>query len=494
MNKLTGLTLILLPVSILAKPGFQNPQARHLTLLHINDMHAQYAAQNESGGMIALDRLIRENRDPGTLLLDAGDTQTGTMLSFMEYRHALGGGFIEMMNRIGFDATVLGNHDFDGGWPNTRILMEIADFPVLSANCVLDDSLFADAPFAIFTRNGLRIGVIGLTTEVLPGMVKRDAIRGIQVLPVRATAQKIIDDIDDRTDLIILLTHQGIDADSTLAAGIHDADIIVGGHSHTLLKKPKCVNGILIVHAGSRTRFLGRMDLEVRNDRIGNFQYRSLPVQASAERTNPGLTALVDSFSTVIDASYNTIIGNLDTPWIRAWRTESNVGDFIADVLKSETGADFAVLNSGAIRKNMTAGPVTIRDIYELLPFGNETVTLNLTGSEIEKLVNRNARSAITGKSDILQISGLRYRFRESGDGSPEIIDIRIGDSRLEPGRIYRGASIDFVIRDQAKDYLGFVPDDFELNGYLLHEQVIKAIMLKRHIRSTADKRIEQID
>lgn len=168
-----------------------------------------------------------------------------------------------MMNLIGYDASVCGNHEFDHGWKTCQKYFEIANFPILSANLFQNGRLFCSQGYHIFSVGAVKVGVIGLTLQDLYGIVSPSKLDQIEIKKVISTGQKIINQIDSETDLIVLLTHQGFQKDSLLAESIDGCDVIVGGHSHTYIDPPRIINNIIIVQAGARCRYLGRLDLVV---------------------------------------------------------------------------------------------------------------------------------------------------------------------------------------------------------------------------------------
>jgi 5'-nucleotidase / UDP-sugar diphosphatase len=434
--------------------------SRRITILHTNDMHGQYIpseSRGGGGGLEALDAAVRGQMDDRTLLLDAGDFQTGTLLSRLTVDGAAGGGMIRLMNRIGFRACSPGNHDFDEGWQNLIRLKELMGFDLLSANLTRDGALFTAKAYAVYDVGGVKAGVIGLTSKDLYGLVFPGRLGGITVESPAAAARKWIRKIDPETDLIILLTHQGFREDSLLAMAVPEADVIVGGHSHTPLSGPVRVNGVVICQAGSHTRFLGRLDLDVADDRVVSFSGRLIPVRAGVGQADSRVTELVREYRKTIEARFGGVIGRLNRAWTVSQNRECNTGNFFADVIRNRTGTDFAVLNSGGIRKGLGKGPVREMDVLEVYPFENRLVRFTCTGRDLLSLVRKNASSAYR-KRQTLQVSGLTYETRKGSGNRVEITDCRIGGKPVEPGRTYTGASVDFIVPANAKEYMGFEP------------------------------------
>lgn len=478
-----------------------------VTILHTNDMHSQYVSmpatwvqkepKPQIGGMVALEYFIRQAKQTfkATILIDAGDIMTGTPIAKMMIDGALGGGFVQMMNQIGYDAMTLGNHEFDEGQANLFCLIKLVKFDVLSANLFIGSELLTKKPYAIYVCGNLRIGVIGLTLMDLFDVTAKKNLEGIRVENPAPLVQKIIDEIDGKTDLIILLTHQGVDADIELAQRLQNADVIVGGHSHTRLNKPIVKNSIIIVQADNKTRYLGRLTVDVQEDRVVKFDYKLIPTWAdSVRQPDAGLQMMVASLKEYLDRDYGQFIGTLQSDWMRNNQGESSIGNFISDVIKDILKVDFAVINSGGIRKNMTPGPIKKLDIVEILPFSNYLVTFTCTGQQLLSLIRTNARAAAKNEPGILQVSGLRYKYRIMPNRQIEILSATINGHPIEENKEYRGATVDFVLFGQAEKYFGFTPQEKgEATNMLLSDIVIGYISDHPDVSTKVDNRIQQL-
>ena len=493
----------LLMLALIAFGCQGQPRGGRVTILHTNDMHAQYAPAPATwvqgtpkplvGGMTALQHFVNEQRRlyPNSLLLDAGDYTTGTMLTKIKHNGAFNGAFVEMMNLVGYDAAAVGNHEFDEGQENMRRLFELAQFDVLSANLTINGKAVAQ-PFKIYNVGNLRVGVIGLMLPELFSVAAEKHLGGVRVADPLQTAQRLIDKIDRKTDLIVLLSHLGVEKDIELARGVRGADIIVGGHSHTLLRKPLQENGVLIVQAGTKARSLGRLTVDVRGDSISWWNYDLINVWAdSATSPDPQMSALVRRFDEQIEAEYGGQIGMLQTDWKQNERGESNIGNFIADVMRSTTGCDVAIMNSGGIRKSMPAGPVKRMDIWEILPFSNYVVTFEATGDQLLRLIGNDVDEHIQKGSSLYQISGLSYAFRRTADGRGELVEARILDAPIDPAKIYRGATVDFVM-DQWRQ--NFMFQNVRTTPSLIADLLIEHIEKNPQIDSKVEGRIRRVN
>lgn len=477
-------------------------QSRRISILHTNDMHGHFQAEPAPwlddkpliGGFVALDYYVREERrdTPDLLLFDAGDLMTGNPICDIDYKNAEGGALIEMMNLIGYDGMVAGNHEFDKPMTNALNLVTLAQFPMICANLI--DTLgnnFTSEKYHIYDVSDLRVGVIGITYHQMVGMAKPENLMGFASIDPAETVNKIVGDIDRETDLIIILSHQGYENDIKLAEKINNIDVIVGGHSHRRIEKPEKVNGVLIVQAGSYTRYLGRLDLTVAGDTIQTYAGKLIPTFVKSIEINQRLESFVDSFAVIVDREYGRVIGSLKADWKSAYRAESNVGDWITDVMREKTGADVAFVNSGGIRKNVSAGPLTLKDIAEMLPFQNYVEIFECTGSDLMTILTENANAEGNETHGILQLSGVSYSWRKQ-DGHIKIVNAAVNGRPIEKNTLYTIACIDYVIINYDR-YFEFQPQNINSTGILITDMVIEAIEEEGEILSRIEGRIKQV-
>jgi len=479
-------------------------QPKTITILHTNDMHASFLPHEAGwvrtdpkpfvGGILELNRVVDSLKKAkgNTLLLDGGDVMTGNPIADMEFKGACGGALFEMMNMIGYEAWTIGNHDLDISQDNLRKLTVIANFPTLSANLV--DSLgkfpLNNKDYVIVNKNGLRVGVIGIMSSSLFELTNTDKLKGLKVLPPAETLQKIIDKIDGETDLIIALTHEGADDDSVLATKVHNLDVIIGAHSHTRLKTPKNVNGILIAQTGSNCENLGELELTVDNDKVVSSSGKLITLWVKPEYPESNLSDLVNEFKTKIEKEYNEIIGKAEVDLKRSRGGESIIGHFMADAIRERTGADFALTNSSGIRKDIAAGDIRKVDLFEVSPFKNYLCTFPLTAKQVRALAELYVNSIAGGRTS-LDLSGLSCTWRRI-EGKLEIVSLTIGGNEIEEGKSYTCGTIDYVV-NQGDRYLQMKPKDVHLTGVLLFEALVDKVRKDKIIRGVQENRFQEI-
>lgn len=475
-----------------------------ITVLHTNDIHAQFVPREIRprdgegemrylGGVLALNYSINKIRKETNqvLVLDAGDFMTGNPISEIEYKGAQGGALIHFFNYMKYDGLTPGNHEFDISVQNARKLIDLSEFPVFSANLfTADGELFTDEPYHIYKRGKLSVGVIGIIVDDLEGylnMPQRHEVITHPALPIVDSLAKVI---DPQTDLIMVLSHSGLDADKKLASQLGpEVDIIIGGHSHSRLKETIQLNRKYIVQAGSKGMNLGRMDITVASDTVQHLHYEMIPLWNEGIEVDPILQKEVAVYENQIKKEYDRVIGELLTPWQREHGTESNLGNFIADCIRNYCNTDFAVINSGGIRQNLETGPIKKLDIKNILPFNNSLCKFEVSGTELMKMIENNASAGLNKTSGILQVSGLSYEYKKGENGQAVILKAEVQNKPIAMEKIYTGATVDFVITNGDK-YLVFEPQNIVDLMMPLTDVVMQTIEQQKKIDSRIEGRI----
>jgi 5'-nucleotidase/UDP-sugar diphosphatase len=452
--------LILLLISLLIittcakkktiKPHKDEP-LQYLTILYLNDYHghltpfkAHFEDEQTVGGMARIATVVKsiraensENSIP-TLFLCAGDVLQGTPQSTV----FKGEPDFLCLNEIGCNAMVLGNHEFDYGQNNLNTLRSMANFAILGGNIL---SKRGQAPIvkAYFTKNvhGTKIHILGLTTDETPLTTHPRNVEKLVFTDPIETAAQILQKLDP-DDIIIALTHLGYEMDKKLAKSVEGIDIIIGGHSHTKIEKPKKLNRTLICQAYEYGEYLGRLDLELEGGKIKSVRGKLIHITEDIEEDKE-IKELVDEYMVQLDKNLKTVIGEAVSPLngeredIR--NTETNLGNLIADVMRSMAGADIALVNAGGIRASIDKGDITIEEVLTVLPYGNHLVTLELTGSEILEILDHHAKLE-PGSGGFLQVSGITMKItNQSISGSS------IGGESIDPAHTYTVATNDFL-------------------------------------------------
>jgi 5'-nucleotidase len=436
-----------------------------LTIVHTNDTHAAHQPNSAGdGGAARLAAVVNQIRSSAAnvLLVDAGDRFTGTLFH-QQYR---GEDNQRIMNAIGYDAMTLGNHEFDDGDEVLARFIQGLEFPVVSANiAVAEDGPLAGlfAPYTTLDVNGTPIGVIGLTTAdtafiASPGEGTEFSAAYAEIVNAAAaelTAQGV--------NKIILLSHLGFGEDAALAPQLTGVDVIVGGHSHTLLSNLYAAgqdaypvratgadgNPIAIVQAGGgNTLYVGVLDVEFNADGVITRATGDVVLLSRYITPDPEIEALVAELNAPLEALRATVIGQTDVFLVgdRAFcrAMECTLGNLITDAMRAETGAQIAVMNGGGIRANIPNAPtpedvnigttdVTLGDVLTVLPFGNLVSTFELTGADVIAAIEHGLSAVGTdsGTGRYPQVSGIRYTYDSAQPVGSRVISVEI---QLEDG------------------------------------------------------------
>ena len=466
-------------------------EATRLTILHTNDWHG-YAFEEDyegvpSGGVAACAVEVARLRQemPGkVLVLDAGDLLSGHPAASFEAEGVRGLPFVDLWQRIGYDAWAIGNHELDHGRANLAALLERISPPALCGNWLApppgggepvagrDPAPLKARPFLVLERAGLRVGVVGLVTGELTDLAAKEALQGTVVASPEAALAQIWPALDTQSDIQIALTHMGVDADRQLAAAFPELEVIVGGHSHKFVHRPQRVGNVVIVQAGCYGKVLGRLDLEIRDRQVVSAEGRlmNLPRPTDAE-IDPELLAAEQALRGRIEALDAQVVGVVPAPLGRSYHRASPLGNVVAEACRRAAQADVGFVNSGGLRTDLEAGPMSRADLMALLPFDNELVRFTLTGAELEEVCRHNARVSLNEDHGILQVAGLSYRFSRGATADEVVVEgIEIGGEALDRDASYLCAGNDYIVTTRAEKYFGRKIDDYEQRAMWLRE------------------------
>ncbi len=375
-------------------------KTRRFTILHSNDMHGDFLAEvggaegNLIGGLALLSGYINRVRqeEENVLYVIAGDMLQGSIID-SEYR---GISTIEIMNYLAPDVVTLGNHEVDYGLPHLLFLEKMANFPIVNANLYINKyNRRLMRPYLVLNVAGFDIMFIGILTETVLQSLKMDTqiATFISLEDASQEVGKICNAYkDEDIDLTILLTHIGFDSDKELAAMLQPewgVDMIIGGHSHTILEQPAVVNDILIAQAGTGTDQIGRFDIVVDDDTnsIVEWKWQLIPVDSTLSEPDEELMEFIDSFKEEVDRKYNTVVSRLARKLTHPRREEETaLGNLFADIFAQRAQADVMFLGSGSIRGTELGPLVTLGNLRSIFAFDDTLFKLTITGAQLERI------------------------------------------------------------------------------------------------------------
>ena len=402
-----------------------------LVLLHSNDMHGDFLAEakdgSEVGGVSLLSGYIKQQREenPNVLYAIAGDMFRGSVID-SEYR---GFSTIELMNFLNPDIVTLGNHEVDYGLTHLLFLEKCAKFPIVNANMYIKTNhtrLFT--PYKIIDVNGLHVMFIGIITEEVLASTKSESIVGTFVDVWEAAKQVgvIIDNYKTtRVDLTVLLTHIGYENDIELAKVLDPewrVDMIIGGHSHTLLTRPKVINNVPIVQVGVGTDQIGRFEININTEqhKMIDYKWEVVPITSKNCPTDPILEEVLQNYKKETDRKFGRVLTVFKRELTHPSRAqETELGNLFADLLQVDSSFDVMFYGSGSIRKKKVGPIVRYQDLLETVPFQNRVYMLEVTGRQFRHMCwNYLKQSVVTkGESEFYQLSaGMKVVYNYATD------------------------------------------------------------------------------
>jgi 5'-nucleotidase / UDP-sugar diphosphatase len=346
------------------------------------------------GGLALLSGYINKVRaeEENVFFVIAGDMVQGSLID-SEYK---GISTIEIMNYLAPDVVALGNHEFDYGLPHLLFLEKMANFPIVNANLYVKKyNRRLMRPYIVLKKAGMEILFTGIITEKVMDSLSMDKLVGSFVSLEEASAEvgKICDVYKNSDiDLTIVLTHIGIESDIALAKMLKPewgVDMIIGGHSHSLLEKPEQVNNILIAQAGTGTNQIGRFDITVddHTNSIVDWKWKAIAIDESIAKPDRKLAEYIQSFKSKVDRKYNTVVTKFTKILTHPCREmETELGDVFADAFAARATCDVMFVGSGSIRIPALGPVVTLQDVMSCFPFDDSLITYEITGLQLKTI------------------------------------------------------------------------------------------------------------
>ena len=400
---------------------------KKLTLLHSNDMHGDFMVEKIDeklvGGVSLLSGYVSKVRqeEQSVLYAVAGDMFRGSVID-TEYK---GISTINIMNALAPDIATIGNHEIDYGIAHLLFIEKCALFPIINANLYIKSNgvrLFH--PHQVFEIDGMKILFIGIITETVMQAAKSDEVGSfIDTADAAKEIGKICDAYNAiDIDLTVLLTHIGIEDDKALAELIRPEwgiDLIIGGHSHTLMKKPIIVNHIPIVQAYMGTDYVGRFDLNIDTDQncLDSYTWKLIPINNETCVPDYQIEHIIQKYKSITDQKYERVLTRFSRELTHPNRNEeTEIGNLFADIFKETLGVDIAMIGSGSIRSEVLGPIVTYGDLVECFPYDDSVYMVKVTGKQLRHMIHYMQRDeAFAGHTEYYQFSkGIRMIYSKS--------------------------------------------------------------------------------
>lgn len=446
---------------------------KKFTILHSNDMHGDFLAEANTGqggligGLSLLSGYINQVRqtEKNTLYVISGDMLQGSMID-TEFK---GLSTMEIMNYLAPNVVTLGNHELDYGFPHLLFLEKMANFPIVNANLYIKKyGKRLMNPYIILNVDGFDVMFIGIVTEEVLSALKLDKSIGTFVGLEDAAAEvgKICNTYkNEDIDLTILLTHIGFEEDQKLAAMLDPewgVDMIIGGHSHTLLEQPAQVNNILITQAAVGTDQIGRFDITVDDDTnsIVEWKWELIPINDQVASPDVDLQNFINTYKEQVDRKYNRIVSRLNRKLTHPVREqETELGNLIADIFSEIDTIDVVLVGSGSIRGKELGPVVTLEDLKKVYPYDGSLYKIKVTGAQLTKVFTHFLRpeNRKPGESQCYQISkGVRVVYNNT---KKAIESFSINEQPVEADRLYVICVQDYHYQNSLKS-LNLTPEE----------------------------------
>lgn len=450
-----SLSAFALVLALAIAPFVGLAQTVKVTFLHTNDVY-EISPLRGRGGLAELTTAIKREKATAAhaVVTFGGDLLSPSLMSGL----TKGAQMVDVLNAIGIDFAVLGNHEFDFGDDVLRARMSESRFPWLATNVTQADGRIFHTGVATAIREfgGLKFGFFGITTPETTFL--SSPAKQTSFAPHVETAERAVKTLREQgADVIVALTHQNIAEDREVARRVKGISLILGGHDHEPLTVYE--NDALIHKSGSDAAWLGVVELTVtkRAQQTGAPRievvpgWKMVPILGGVE-ADPEIAAIVKRHNDKLDAELNVAIGTTGAVIVSkrdVVRTEeAAIGNLICDAIREALGADVGLTNGGNIRGDKVyevGATLTRRDILTELPFGNKTVLIELSGADL-KAALENAVSRVEEKQGrFMQVSGLALTYDPKAERGKRILEMRIGGAPLDPARAYKVATNEYV-------------------------------------------------
>ncbi len=424
------------------------------TIIHTNDTHCFFEGDGGVGFPTVTALKEEYSKKTTVFTVDAGDFLQGNSYGTV----TTGEGSIEIMNTIGYDLTVPGNHEFDFGFDIFLERTKQLNFPVICANLVYADtgeSIFDE--YLVLERGGVKVGFFGLlTTETLYTTMDGNMGNSEVTDPIAAAKRMVALLEKKNVDKIVAVGHLGVSKEGyvtsdELCKNVPGIDIFIDGHSHTEMEDGKVCDGSIVLDESDTV--IASTGCYLHN--IGIITSGPNGISAKLYRepalSNATVSAAIDSVVTMVNEELKMVIGSTEIDLVGERNLirngETNLGDLVTDAMRSATGADVAIINSGGLRTSIPAGDITLKSVYDVMPFLNFTYTLDVPGSVLWEEMEYSLKLIGATKGGYLQFSGMTVTYDPSAAEGHKVVSIKVGDAEVDKDATYNLVTIDFLAK-----------------------------------------------
>lgn len=506
MKYIPKLYFIIICVLILSCSN--NEENIAFTIIHMNDTHSKNkefviiskedGKTNRYGGAARrktfIDKIKKQNTN--VIVMHAGDTITGSVFSIV-YQ---GMDEVEIMNDLGVQVSTLGNHEFDYGIEQLNNIIKKRNFPTISCNVkVISTGENYIKPYIITNINNLNVAIIGvLQSETM------NITQGLDYIMIEdeiESLKNLIKDIPLHTtnDITILLSHSGFDTDKKIAKEIPNTfDIIIGSHTHTVLKEPFIIGNTMIVQAGQYGEYIGTIDIKLKGGKYSHSNYKLTRLDESIEE-DLNMLSVISNMQIEVDKEFDAKIAVLPYALTDENVREKSIalGNFVSDIVaSSQNNIDIALINSGSLRGFLPKGKITLANIYEFFPFDNLIILTTMKGKDLKNILELSASRR--GEGAFLQVSkDALLKFDSNSNG--KILEAYIKGKEINDNEKYIIAVADYIFNggekyiDENGKPLFQYGENFIYTGLDIRDLIIKTLKEYEKVPESAIDNSERI-
>lgn len=471
--------------------------AHQLTLLQINDSHGyldlhqehfwagDHAEHRRAGGygrIAALLGKIRHERPSRVLAFDCGDTIHGTYPAVQTEGQAL----VPILNATGFDA-MTAHWEFAYGPERLKEIVAQLDYPLLAINCYDDETgeLVFD-PYTVRESGGLRVGIAGIAATIVDKTMPASFSKGLTFTLGNEELPGIVHQLraEEKVDLVVVISHLGFPQEVKLAGEVDGIDVLLSGHTHNRIYEPVIVNDTIIIQSGCHGSFLGRLDLEVEAGRVVDYRHELITVSEDVE-PDPEVQLLVEKARAPYRAELSEVVGQTATALNRYRVLEATMDNLLLQSLLDVTGAQMAFSNGWRYGAPVPPGPMTMEDLWRIIPVNPPVSTCKLTGDELWTMMEENLEHTFARDpydqmgGYVKRCLGLNLYFKVENAYGTRINELFVEGKRVEPDAVY---DVAFVTTQG-------IPAQYGSDRAALDVHAIEA--LQRYIRAHSPVRAE---
>jgi len=422
-----------------------------VTTLTTADIHGHIApykprgANYFIGGMAKMVEYVKNMRvkQSNLLMLDIGDAPYNTNVANLFEGEPV----MNLMNMMGYDAMVLGNHDFDFPFNVMERNSYIANFPFLSAN-TYHNAGYPDflLPYVFVDVDGITFAIVGLTDDSSAWYTHPKNVVGITFMDHFDAARRCVEEVREYADVVIGLVHCHGD-NGKITSEVPGFDFVFGG-GNDIVAFPKQMGESYLVSAGKHAEMIAQLNINFWNGEIVGFNFSNVFMSENLPE-DPFAKVMIDKYISSMDGKLNEVVAktevDLDGERSTVRVKESNLANIIADSLIELTGADIAIQNGGGVRASIVKGNISIKDIYTVLPFDNTVVVVEATGKTVWDALEHGVSWYPAAAGGFLQVSGLEYTFDASKEAGSRVTSVTIDGNPIEMDKVYKLAANDFL-------------------------------------------------